>query len=634
VVRWLAIVAFLLAVPGSGAALAAAVVVDVAAGESGTCAVLESGRVRCWGAEPGEESRDAAAPAFEISGITDARRIARSGKFTCVLRANGRVSCWIHDRSPARPQDLSERKVVELGMAGEYLCMRKAGGQVSCWQIGPHARRDVTLSGATQLAVADEGQGCALRRDGTVVCWGSWAFDWLKAVERPRPVPGVRGAVEIAASGGTACARLRGGGVRCWSGSEEVYRPAGLSGALSLLVVHGVPCIRRTSGAPLCQWETPGEEDEPPPARTDARLENLGRVSSVAFHTCGVRADGKVACWGDNDRGQLGYPTPVFSRVPIEVKDLDDASALEAGEHHTCALHRGGRVSCWGRGFHPTDPFQTRPQPVTSPPVASLTPGGLGGITAEGALVSFAYPLTARRGGPVAEVTRGWERLRDGRILSFEREPLVRELRSVAGVVQMSSGSMGLCLVFGDGRLGCHGYEFSSVPPMTCSSPPNMHPHCRRAPPPPTAAVIATEVRQVSVGSSQVCATLRSGRVACGSKSPTTDLPGQSRLRPVPGIERARLVEVSDGSQVCAVQEDGQVLCWGPVWLSVHEDAPARLERLPGITDAIDVSLGVRHACVLRRNGRVACWGDNQQGQLGNGTSGTAVTAGPVQVLD
>ena len=58
-------------------------------------------------------------------------------------------------------------------------------------------------------------------------------------------------------------------------------------------------------------------------------------VSAGWYHTCGVRTDGALACWGDNDYGQATPPTGTFSRV-------------SAGYQHTCGVRTDGALACWG----------------------------------------------------------------------------------------------------------------------------------------------------------------------------------------------------------------------------------------------------------------------------------------------
>ena len=61
-------------------------------------------------------------------------------------------------------------------------------------------------------------------------------------------------------------------------------------------------------------------------------------VSAGAFHTCGVRTDGSVACWGSDEHGQANPPEGEFSSV-------------SAGHDNTCGVETNGSVECWGLYF-------------------------------------------------------------------------------------------------------------------------------------------------------------------------------------------------------------------------------------------------------------------------------------------
>lgn len=66
-------------------------------------------------------------------------------------------------------------------------------------------------------------------------------------------------------------------------------------------------------------------------------------------HSCGVRQDGAVVCWGSNSNGQLGNGTTVDSSLPAVVLGLMDATQIAGGQYHTCAVEHGGTVKCWGK---------------------------------------------------------------------------------------------------------------------------------------------------------------------------------------------------------------------------------------------------------------------------------------------
>jgi hypothetical protein len=73
-------------------------------------------------------------------------------------------------------------------------------------------------------------------------------------------------------------------------------------------------------------------------------------VSSGEDHTCAVRTDGHVLCWGSNALGQLGNGGDLTARRtrPVAVVGIDTATAVAVGDYRSCALERAGTVQCWG----------------------------------------------------------------------------------------------------------------------------------------------------------------------------------------------------------------------------------------------------------------------------------------------
>ena len=78
----------------------------------------------------------------------------------------------------------------------------------------------------------------------------------------------------------------------------------------------------------------------------DAMPEEEGFVAFTAVsagheHTCRVRTDGTLACWGNNDRGQAAPPDGTFTIV-------------SAGHEHTCGVRTDGTLACWGQNEYGT----------------------------------------------------------------------------------------------------------------------------------------------------------------------------------------------------------------------------------------------------------------------------------------
>ncbi len=108
---------------------------------------------------------------------------------------------------------------------------------------------------------------------------------------------------------------------------------------------------------------------------------------------------------------------------------------------------------------------------------------------------------------------------------------------------------------------------------------------------------------------------------------------------PAPGPTGPYPVQVSaSGFSTCAVMSDGTVRCWG----FALTGEPFQTERMKiqgtstptevaGLAGIVQVSVGVRFACALDAAGTVFCWGENEKGQLGNGTTANSPT--PVAVV-
>lgn len=76
---------------------------------------------------------------------------------------------------------------------------------------------------------------------------------------------------------------------------------------------------------------------------------NVSTISLGLFHSCAIARNGRVRCWGANERGQLGIGTTEESSRIETVSGLSgNVRKLAAGDKHTCALDRNGRAFCWG----------------------------------------------------------------------------------------------------------------------------------------------------------------------------------------------------------------------------------------------------------------------------------------------
>ena len=145
------------------------------------------------------------------------------------------------------------------------------------------------------------------------------------------------------------------------------------------------------------------------------------------------------------------------------------------------------------------------------------------------------------------------------------------------------------------------------------------------------------EVTSVAIGGIETCITVADGRAFCWDYGETR----AERMTQVANIRDAVKVSVGNDS-ACVLHLGGGVSCWGNNNVgqvgdgtTTRRSAPVRLRS---ITDAEDISVSSEssklgtHVCVLHQNGSVSCWGSNEVGQLEDGTSNNGLTPSRVSL--
>jgi len=322
-------------------------------------AVLDDGSVRAFGlntagelglpgtAAIGDDETPAAAGVAAVVPLTGAAVQLAAGKgFACALLDDGRVQCWgrgdegqlgrgaLPGSHPPGDVILGET-AVEIAVGAAHACARLSEGAVRCWglddagQLGrgqavagtpvPASLGDVVLGGAATQVVAGSDHTCARLTTGAVRCWGRGADGRLGYGDTHTigddETPAMAGdvalggeAIELAAGSKHTCALLVAGELRCWGDASQGQ--LGLASSLHI-----------------------GDDERP----IDAEPLDMGGAQvaaifagALAEHTCAALDDGQLRCWGRNDRGQagLGYASP---QDPVEGPpgDLPDVIIVE-----------------------------------------------------------------------------------------------------------------------------------------------------------------------------------------------------------------------------------------------------------------------------------------------------------------
>lgn len=214
-------------------------------------------------------------------------------------------------------------------------------------------------------------------------------------------------------------------------------------------------------------------------------------------------------------------------------------------------------------------------------------------------------------------------------------------------VLQIASGTTHTCAVLKGGELRCWGSNFSGELGDGTVSPP-------RATPAPVlqspGGAPLVGVQAVALGAKHSCALLRVGEVRCWGNNESGQLGDGTttkRVTPVPVLQSpggAPLTGVAALSlgfgHTCALMVAGDVRCWGSNGVGQLGDGtttkrltPVSLLQAPGgapLTGVRAMEVGSSHGCVLVDKGEVRCWGSNDHGKLGDGTTIGRLTPVPV----
>ena len=334
-----------------------------------------------------------------------------------------------------------------------------------------------------------------------------------------------------------------------------------------------------------------GEGYEYPTPHQVLHPANATSISAGNTHTCAIREDGSLVCWGDDLYGQLGNGGNGYWDNSPGSQDSPPASALDLGPNrtalevsggyrHTCAILDTGDVKCWG--------YNDR---------GALGDGGQSG--------SYLYSVPS----------------------------YVVDLGENRTAVSLGKGGMAehACAILDNGDLKCWGYDgqgqlgdggtiensdFLSEPPST-----------------PIDLGTGRKAVSVAVGGYHTCAILDNGDLKCWG----SDGQGQlgdggtpvNRATPVsvdlgPG---RTAVAVSAGSyHTCAILDTGDVKCWGDRSLglglynpsiSIDTSAPSHAVLLGTGRTAVAIAAGISATCAILDDGSMRCWGAVKEGLLG-----------------
>jgi cysteine-rich repeat protein len=353
------------------------------------------------------------------------------------------------------------------------------------------------------------------------------------------------------------------------------------------------------------------------------------QVDAGDQHVCAVLADGVVHCWGRNIEGQLGDGTTTSRTRPVRVVGLPPAVQVSVESASTCALTRTGVVFCWGTGiFGRTGVLASTPTTVPLPLAARSLSGGSSHHCA------VLADQTPRCWGSSQQGQLG---VVDGQLNTIVQPTTFADGTGVASVAQISAGYRHSCVIQTDGTGQCWGLNNYGQIGLGYSSGGTNN---TRLPGEIVGLITGVEI---AAGEYHTCARLAEGTVKCwGVGYAIGDGYNGNRAQPVGTVGLESAISIAAGSGFsCAVLDAGapaarSVKCWGANNYgalgngTIGSPALTPIDTL-GLADPVAVTAGTNFACALESDATISCWGPNDYGQLGDGTTTQRLTPVAVQ---
>jgi alpha-tubulin suppressor-like RCC1 family protein len=322
----------------------------VSAGGDHTCAINIDATLWCWGSNGNGQLGDGTTNYWANptrAGSATYTAVSAGNNYTCGIQTGATLWCWGYSGSAQLGvgehfQELSPTQVgsatytaVSAGL--NHTCAIQADATLWCWgnnsagQLGDGGTSAGALS-PTQVGSATysdvsvgDSHTCAIKSDATLWCWGSNNFSQKgdgTSTNWSTPLPTQSSSTTftaIDAGGQYTCAIKPGATLWCWGDNGD--------GQLGDGTTTPRTSARQVGSATYTAASASKDE--------------------AAYHTCAIKSDATLWCWGYNGKGQLGDGTTSQRLSPVQVGSATYI-AVSAGRAHTCGIKSDATLWCWG----------------------------------------------------------------------------------------------------------------------------------------------------------------------------------------------------------------------------------------------------------------------------------------------
>ncbi len=679
---------------------------QVAAGTNHSCAVVRTAtndqRVKCWGRnnvgqlglgdtdDRGDAAGEMGANLASINfGSASVEEIGAGADFTCVRLDDATVRCWGENGAgqlgiTGSTDDIGDDEAVDssavtvtfptgrtprtLSVGSNHACALLDNNDVACWggndrgQLGrgtigtneTDANGIVGGSLKADVVVAGNETTCVIENStSNVRCWGSNISGKLGINNSlPAEILAPQNAVDLftginndgvsllGLGGAHVCAAANnaGGNLICWGSNSQGQLGQGQT--FSELGAIGITGTQVSQANPL----------------------NLGIILALSLggpQGCIINGHFQVQCWGDNDRGKLGLGnTYDYGDAAGEIGQMGEKlnfGGVEIGGMAYTQATLAGLSGVWedSEGVSFNSQIEGSFSGVEEYDTVQIFPNGrCEGVASQDITIgagrsSFDYRESIN---PDLERTAFSVRVDRGGIASncFSLNPKYRTL-------SVSAGGEHSCAITGNGLLKCwgEGDDGRLGSGATVDLGDNNNEDGIDLNPVNLAGQIRERVRKVVAGGSHTCALMEDRRLYCfgenasgqlglGHTNDTGDAAGEmEELLPVAvgttsGGDPLPVWDFDLGeNHTCALvgeQSDALALkCWGENGngqlgdgnsvTDVSDPSSATAVNFGSNINPVAISVGGNHTCALLSNDELKCWGSNADGQLGDGNS-------------
>ena len=277
--------------------------VQISAGHLHTCALDGVGHLDCWGGN-WEGQTDLPSGRF--------KQVSAGIGHTCAVNDQDRAVCWGEnqrsDRSYAGQSDPPSDRFLQVTAASNHSCGITFNKTVKCWGTYTNGG-EPQLDGTFTQIDASSDRTCGVTTDGPLQCDGASSL-------RHRPTPAGDYAY-VSVGGNRACGILLNDTVFCWLLSvtnNQVPTPGESQKFLTVSVAPRHTCAITVDQEPFFDdgkvncWQHRLMDFTHNKGQTIPPDDRFVDIASGTFHTCGIKTNGKVVCWGDDEYGQLDVP--------------------------------------------------------------------------------------------------------------------------------------------------------------------------------------------------------------------------------------------------------------------------------------------------------------------------------------